>query len=598
VTAGVVWIRQSDPSPTLVPGTPPEVTPAPTPAPTVAIPPPTTPTTTSSPTDNALSVSYLDPPPLLEPFAFATIEGTFSGGVAVSENGPVALDPATQQVAAVAWNGAYRVLPVRAPLDEIVAAGPEGVMYGVGWAPNGAVSMYAVALADGGQIVAESVVDRTTTAFPIATFGHGPSGIVDRRSGEQIMGYVHGDGQPLDLDWDPPPLFTIDENDTVRTADGTSTWRLHIERHPQAPTPLEGASPPAPTEYGGAVYWTSIGPPEDPEQDPANATIPVIAVLDPDGRGQWYRLPDGWSVAASDVWGTILTRRVGEQLELATLTPPGEAPPPPTTTSVPPVDASPLATLAQAIGASTVIAREPGKVTAFTGGATTEVATPPGVYVQTDGRFLWWNTTGATLDGTIVCEVDGTIYRMRREADGGYVASWEDGDPDQGSALPNYEVDCESGETREIPPRTWFEETGSRHIEHIDDRTFTFRSDAEGNGDVTNEDGISINGEDYAGYHTFNADGSRVVYGDMNALASPHVTNVLRARDTTTGELLWSAELPQPVTVTYWYGDRIAALAPTAGVPGVDYEAVIVVDARTGHVIETLPTTMDLAFVG
>jgi outer membrane protein assembly factor BamB len=115
---------------------------------------------------------------------------------------------------------------------------------------------------------------------------------------------------------------------------------------------------------------------------------------------------------------------------------------------------------------------------------------------------------------------------------------------------------------------------------------------------VTNESGISINGDDYAGYHTFSADGSRVVYGDMSGQPSPHVTNVLRSRDTTTGELLWSAELDRPVTVTHWYGDRIVALAPSGGVPGATYEAVIVLDALTGDVITTVPTSLDIAFVG
>ena len=83
----------------------------------------------------------------------------------------------------------------------------------------------------------------------------------------------------------------------------------------------------------------------------------------------------------------------------------------------------------------------------------------------------------------------------------------------------------------------------------------------------------------------------------MSASASPHVTNVLKSRDTTTGELLWSAELDRPVGLTHWYGDRIVALAPADGVPGGASEAVIVLDALTGDVITTEPTTLDLAFV-
>jgi hypothetical protein len=286
----------------------------------------------------------------------------------------------------------------------------------------------------------------------------------------------------------------------------------------------------------------------------------------------------------------------------------------PTTTSVPPVDRpSPLARLAEAIGASTAVARGPRKVTVFSDGTTTEVATPPGLYVQSDGTFLWWDTnigeltpirsTAVTLDGTIVCEVDGAMHRVRRDPDGGYVASVERADEvsDRGAAeraVPNYAVDCETGEAQPIAPISWTREGGSRFVQRVGDRTFTGSADAEGNADVTNESGISINGDDYAGYHTFSADGSRVVYGDMSALASPHVTNVLRSRDTTTGELLWSAELDRPVTVTHWYGDRIVAQVPAGGVPGADYEAVIVLDALTGDVITTVPTNLDLAFVG
>jgi hypothetical protein len=88
------------------------------------------------------------------------------------------------------------------------------------------------------------------------------------------------------------------------------------------------------------------------------------------------------------------------------------------------------------------------------------------------------------------------------------------------------------------------------------------------------------------------------VYGDMSDSPSPHTTNVLRSRDTTTGELLWTTDLGRPVTATHWYGDRIVVLVPTGGVPGATYEAVIVLDALTGDVITTVPTSLDIAFVG
>ncbi len=245
----------------------------------------------------------------------------------------------------------------------------------------------------------------------------------------------------------------------------------------------------------------------------------------------------------------------------------------------------------------------------FADGATTEVTTPRDAYVETDGSFLWWSTnptggtpvrsTAATLDGTVVCEVEGSLHRIREEPDGGYVASVTEVNtgPSTGAEtpVPNFAVDCETGERRPIEPISWIREGGGRHVERIGDRTFTYVSDAEGNADVTNESGVSINGDDYAGYHEFNDDGSQVVYGDMTAAI--HVTNLLHSRDTTTGELLWTAELESPVAGLHWYDDRIIASAPGDGVPGVANEAVIVLDAVTGEVITTVPTTIDVAFV-
>jgi hypothetical protein len=341
-------------------------------------------------------------------------------------------------------------------------------------------------------------------------------------------------------------------------------------------------------------------------------------------RRRWVVLAVAAAVVAAVTAGVVWSQQDSSPT-LVPATPPDVTPEPttpvtsaptttvaPTTTSVPPVDRpSPLARLAEAIGASTGIARAPGKVTVYADGTTTKVATPPDVYVQTDGIFLWWNTvtgdtvqsTAVTLDGTIVCDVDGTIHRVRQKADGGYVASVERADQisDPGaaeSAIPHYAVDCETGETQPIAPITWTREGGSRFVQRVGDRTFTGVGDAEGNADVTNESGVSINGDDYAGYHTFSADGSRVVYGDMSGQPSPHVTSVLRSRDTTTGEPLWSARLEHPVGPTHWYGDRIVAQVLENGGAGPGYEAVIVLDALTGDVITTVPTSLDIAFVG
>ena len=67
------------------------------------------------------------------------------------------------------------------------------------------MSIYAVS-STSSRIVGEAPLGRADT-FPVGTFGHGPSGIVDRRTGEQVMGYVDAEGRPLDLDRPAPPLF-------------------------------------------------------------------------------------------------------------------------------------------------------------------------------------------------------------------------------------------------------------------------------------------------------------------------------------------------------------------------------------------------------
>jgi hypothetical protein len=607
-TAAIVW-SQRDPSPPTVPSE--------TPVPTTATSPPTRPA-------SGLSVSYLDPPPVLAPHVFATVGDsgdTSLTDIAVTETGgAVTVDQITGEAIVVELDGTTRRVPLECRCGA-VAAGPGDVLYAYGQGTADRPTLVAIPLSgdQAGQIVATQGLPRQRySRLPDGAFGHGSEGLTDRRTGEEISDYVDTSGEQVT--WlEAPPDYTIDENETVVACCFVETpeWPLEIERHPDYEEPRQGNSPPAPTTDGDAAYWTNLGPPDDP--------INVIAVLSPDGSAQWFRLPDGWSVAASDVWGTILTRRVGERVELATLATPSQTGPaatvapttlspatvPPTTATPPTLaEPAPVVTLAEAIGANELVVREPGRITVYRDGAPTEAATPDGVYVQTDGTFLWWDivtgettnrSAAATLDATVVCEVDGSIHRIRVDPDGGYVASVERPNPaPDGSEtpVPNFAVDCETGAEQPIETVSWTREGGSRYVEYVGERTFTFEADAEGNADGTNEDGISINGDDYAGYYEFSGDGSRVVYGDMDALASPHVTDVLRSRDTTTGELLWTSELDRPVTATYWYGDRIVALVPSDGVPGTTYEAVIVLDALTGDVVTTVPTSLDIAFVG
>jgi hypothetical protein len=54
-------------------------------------------------------------------------------------------------------------------------------------------------------------------------------------------------------------------------------------------------------------------------EDDATSTVDVVAVLAPTGESQWWQVPPGWNVAASDLSGTVLARRTGDTIELARL---------------------------------------------------------------------------------------------------------------------------------------------------------------------------------------------------------------------------------------------------------------------------------------
>ena len=121
---------------------------------------------------------------------------------------------------------------------------------------------------------------------------------------------------------DPPPpaRIALDPATNVVTSSSGATWPLHIERHPDwLGDSYVGESPPAPTGDGGAVLWTSLGPPTDATDYPP-PSMRVIARLHPDGTATWLRLPDGWSVLSSDIGGTLLARTDATGVtELATL---------------------------------------------------------------------------------------------------------------------------------------------------------------------------------------------------------------------------------------------------------------------------------------
>ncbi len=316
---------------TVVPALPTESTPATTPAPTPPTSPPTVPATTVAPTP--IGVSYLDPPPLFEPVPFASLQlaqpsestsqpNVMSGEVAVTPTGFVVVDRNAPTALVLDQSGTViDTVTLDVDLGSIVA-GPANVLYGLHQGPQPLdPSIVAIALSgpSRGSVIASSPVDIVTyVEIPVGAFGHGPTGIVDRVRdvGHELIRYVDETGQPLTVDGSA--LVTIDAQSTVRMERGP-TWPLVVQRDPTWSPPLTGRSPPAQAPNGGAVFWTEIGPPVDPHMVYPDHTLPVVASLYADGTGHWWRLPQGWSVAASDQWGTVLGHATETAFELARL---------------------------------------------------------------------------------------------------------------------------------------------------------------------------------------------------------------------------------------------------------------------------------------
>lgn len=340
VVAGVVVVANREPHREVVPS--PSVPPSPVPtspldtevpsstAPTTSVPPSTEPAATPPPsTGEGLAVSYKDPPPFLEPQLLGNVELTdaeLGNGITVMESGVVVLDGTT--VTVLQWDGTTRSVELRLDFEFsgwiVLAAGPGDVLYaaatGVDQTNLAAATIVAIPLSGerAGQVVATTPADvNKMIERPAGWVGHGPFGIVDREGLHgQLAEYVDDTGTPLS-DQLAIPEFRKD-GDTITSFEGTSSWSLQIERAPNSGGGFVGEAPPAPAP-GGAVWWDTIGPPASGGDYPPR-TIPVIAFLASDGTATWRQIPDGWGVAAADVWGTVLIRLNGTRAELALAT--------------------------------------------------------------------------------------------------------------------------------------------------------------------------------------------------------------------------------------------------------------------------------------
>ena len=337
----------------------------------------TTATTTTSTTPSAtvpasvpsspqvVAVDAIDPPRTVEPVPF--YEVALEPDVEPSDYefavGPdnLIINRVGDQVVTIVTpsEGAFdeRTLVLDEGLSSVVA-GPGAVLYGFGdlvfddgndVVPAG--RRFVAIPFDGnreGQVVASSEVALDDyLEIPDYFFGHGPDGIVSRgRDGATVLGHVGEDGQPQDLsesgdNGTPFPVFDIGADPTGQgvldvesiSLRGTGlSWQLDIARDPAwAGYPFVGANVVAPG-LDRVIYVERIGADTRPDLDFGPNAMPVVALLNYDGSGEWVRLPEDWDVVASDVWGTLLARFTADSIELASLddlvppTGPGERP--------------------------------------------------------------------------------------------------------------------------------------------------------------------------------------------------------------------------------------------------------------------------------
>jgi len=116
---------------------------------------------------------------------------------------------------------------------------------------------------------------------------------------------------------------------------------------------------------------------------------------------------------------------------------------------------------------------------------------------------------------------------------------------------------------------------------------FAVTYDAEGNGTIENDAGISLNGDDYSGYATFDPTGALVAYGDMASAAGPHYSSVVVVRDAVTGDRLWSTDVGVPFLDLSFVDQRLVVVLTEGAEAVFDGnpmpDAALVFDGYTGQ---------------
>lgn len=291
-------------------------------------------TSTVPPKSIGGAVSYLSPPPTLPlreiatNVPFTSCCGAALADVGVGDQGVVLNQSWLGHVTTIGFDGVTTVVPIDGEIY-FITYGPGDVVYGVRQgASNSDFPIEAVAMSGDrkGTTVASAPLGIVAyTELPEATFGHGATGIIDRvlAVNSTVIDYVDSAGQPLT--WpETPPLYTTSmlssappSGQPVIVSTSGTTWRLDIESAPDAPGTYTGPTPPAPGSDDRAVLWTYIGPKASPESTFGESTMPVIAEMHLDGSVRWWSVPVGWTVVASDIWGTVLARIVGDSIDIA-----------------------------------------------------------------------------------------------------------------------------------------------------------------------------------------------------------------------------------------------------------------------------------------
>jgi len=349
--AGLVALVGDGPDDVLVPATVPTLAPAPTVVPTTIPDEPGVATTTAPvPVERrTLSVDAANPPRLVEPVPYASVPlapnpNGQSTEFAVGLDHVILNQPGTGTFTVVGPDVdgvSVREVAVDEEVGPIVS-GPGPVVYGFGdpafddnnqAAPRGLRVVAIPFLGDReGDVVAVEEVDiNRYLELPPLLLGHGPNGVIDRGriANDTVIGYVDQNGVDRDSGESsdvgvPFPLFDVErvdgtENVLIVDRIGSSVgWELDITRDAAHTDTYVGDGPVA-AGLQRAIFTTRIGANTTPDEDFGNNLMPVVALMNPDGSGEWIRLPDDWDVVASDVWGTLLARFTDDAIELASL---------------------------------------------------------------------------------------------------------------------------------------------------------------------------------------------------------------------------------------------------------------------------------------